>query len=142
MRNGPTLWPRVGARIEHLPVEECVELLGARSVGRLAFVTPAGPRIVPLNFTVHLGAVWFSTGPQTEVARYGAAQQVAFEIDDVHDFLQAGWSVVAVGWLELFDGPPPSLTAAPFPEPWPADAFGWLGRLEWSTISGRRLHPS
>ena len=38
--------------VEELTVDECLELLRAHQVGRLAVVTPAGPAIFPVNYAI------------------------------------------------------------------------------------------
>ena len=38
------------AWLEELPYEECVELLAAQSVGRIAVIVEGGPVVVPVNY--------------------------------------------------------------------------------------------
>lgn len=76
---------------------ECLELLEAGVIGRVAMSTPTGPRIVPVNYTVHRGAIVFRTSSYSELATYGLVTDLAFEIDDLDYQSRLGWSVVAIG---------------------------------------------
>ena len=95
----PTDWqlPMRPGNLETLDLRECVRLLASRPVGRLAYCGPFGPRIVPLNHTVVGEGLLFRTSPDSDAAREIPHHWVAFEVDDLDDFLQAGWSVQVRG---------------------------------------------
>jgi Pyridoxamine 5'-phosphate oxidase len=59
----------------------------------------AAPRIIPVNYAVRLDSVAFRSGQQTEVAGLALGRVVAFEVDQVDDFLRSGWSVLVLGKL-------------------------------------------
>ena len=61
-----------------LGYDECLELLGSRSFGRVAIVAPDGPQIVPVNYVVHDGAVYIRTTPYNALGTYGRNTLVAF----------------------------------------------------------------
>ena len=56
--------------IVDLDLAECLELLASDTVGRVAFVTPDGPRIVPVNYVVAGDSVEFRTAAYSELATY------------------------------------------------------------------------
>ena len=66
-------------------------------MGRVAMATPVGPRIVPVNYTLHGDAIVFRTAPYSELSTYGWNTELAFEVDHLDSRPTQGWSVVAVG---------------------------------------------
>src|SRR6266542_1937147 len=84
------------ALFQHLPPEECRELLDAKSVGRVAFDGPDGPQVLPVNYVVLRRDIFFRTATGSTLANAMRGTRVAFEIDDVDEFLESGWSVLAV----------------------------------------------
>ena len=62
-----------------LSVSECRDLLEGGVVGRVAMATPVGPRIVPVNYSVHGDAIVFRTAPYSELSTYGWNADLAFE---------------------------------------------------------------
>ena len=129
-------------RFEVLTDEECRELLGARTVGRIGFVGPDGPEILPVNYVLHGGAVMFRTAPYNIVAASVRGQRVAFEVDELDDFLQGGWSVLVVGEAEFVeeDDELPSVLSER-PEPWAEGSRPLYVRVPTARITGRRVHP-
>ena len=127
--------------IVSLSPAECRELLGTDTVGRVAFVTPAGPRIVPVNYVVSGDAIDFRTTAYSELATYASGADVAFEIDQLDSVHKRGWSVVAHGpcqRLEDFDElrfRPPEQD----PQPWAGGLRPLYLRLTWRELSGRRV---
>jgi hypothetical protein len=110
-------------------------------VGRLAFVTPKGLRIVPLNFATNADAIVFRTVADSELGTYGEGAEAVFEIDDVDHAAELGWSVVAFGRLErpsdadeVWD-----IRGWRNPTPWGGDHRNFHMKLRWSTLTGRRL---
>src|SRR5215217_2525210 len=92
-------------RLRELNEHECRELIGSRSVGRVAFVDTTGPAVLPVNFVVADDAVVFRTSPHNEMARHLDGQPVAFEVDHVDDFTQSGWSVLVRGTGRFVESP-------------------------------------
>ena len=123
-----------------LGAEECRELLTAGVIGRLAFVTPAGPRIVPLNYTTLDDAIVIRTTPYSEVARYAVGTEAAFEIDELNHQRQTGWSVVALGRVEEMSvAELQELRSLWVPRPWAGGLRNVYLRLTWRELTGRRL---
>lgn len=129
------------SRLVELTSQECQEHLERGGIGRLAFVTPDGLRIVPLNFTTNGAAVVFRTVPDSELGRYGEGAEAVFEIDGVDDEAEEGWSVVAFGRLErpseadeVWDG-----HGWRNPTPWTGGPRNFHLKLPWQTVTGRRI---
>ena len=131
------------ANLEVLDSDECIELLGGRHVGRLAYCTQSGPRIVPMNYALVGKMLLFRTGFDTEAATHVLGHPVAFEVDDVDEFLQAGWSVVVSGDAQLVPAATLRLLDVPqFPQPWAAGDRSMVLQLTLNAVSGRRVLPT
>ena len=136
------LWHR-GGRLEELDPTECRSLLTATSVGRVGYQTDRGPRIVPVNFTLVGESILIRTAPDTELARLGPQQTVAFEIDHADEFWQTGWSVLAVGELtEVSADSLRMLAPNQTPDPWAEGPRSVFLQLGISELTGRRVHPA
>lgn len=129
-----------------LGAAECRDLLETDCVGRVAFVTPAGPRIVPVNFVVVGSVLEWRTSASSEVATYAPGHEVAFEVDNLDGERRRGWSVVAHGVCERADrtmpGPRRTTWAGPTvprPEPWADGDRPVVLRLPWRELTGRRV---
>lgn len=89
--------------LEELGETECLQLISPGGIGRIAYRSRFGPAVLPVNYTLHDGAVIFRTaahGPLDEDLRTGiegADYRVAFEIDDIDRDRQEGWSVLVQG---------------------------------------------
>jgi nitroimidazol reductase NimA-like FMN-containing flavoprotein (pyridoxamine 5'-phosphate oxidase superfamily) len=130
----------LGSGLIELDRAECLELLAAKSVGRIAYVGDTGPRILPVNYIVGDDCVIFRTVPDGEIFRHALSSNCAFEIDETDEFFESGWSVVAVGRLELateddFAG----MRYGRLPEPWAAGNRSMFVRLPCEHLSGRRV---
>ncbi|MGI3784883.1 MAG: pyridoxamine 5'-phosphate oxidase family protein [Janthinobacterium lividum] len=75
-------FPRRPGPVEELDADECRRLLGSTSVGRLGYVTPRGPRIVPLNHAVLPDAGTFPAPAPGEIARHAPGAIIAAEADE------------------------------------------------------------
>lgn len=127
--------------IAPLPRDECLRLLAADEVGRLAFVSGTGAAIVPVNYALDGEAVVMRTDPGTKL-RQGPRARASFEIDRFDPATRSGWSVIATGRLEEVT-PYESATferiRALGIEPWAGgDKAHWL-RLVPDRITGRRV---
>lgn len=124
-----------------LSAAECRDLLETDTVGRVGFVAPGGPRIVPVNFVVSNEAIELCTTAYSELARYAPGRQIAFEIDHLDTDRKRGWSVVAQGTCEWVDdlNDPDRDPNAPEPEPWAGGNRPVRLRLAWRELTGRRV---
>jgi hypothetical protein len=78
-------------------------LLESSNIGRLAYCADSGPRIVPMSCTLVSEQLIFRTGMDTEASGYLINRPVAFDVDQVDEFLHTGWSVLIVGNAGLMD---------------------------------------
>ena len=126
-------------RLMELAEDECLELLTVKQVGRLGYVDEDGPVVVPVNYAVHDGTVSFRTSPHTSLGQHARNAPVAFEVDEIDDFTQSGWSVLVRGTAEYID--PDDLPAAADhrPTPWPQGVRTLHVRIRPQSITGRRL---
>ena len=126
---------------EILSEEKCLELLRAAIVGRVAFNTPAGPRIVPMNYTTVGEAVVFRTTPYSELGTHGNGTAMAFEIDEIDYAEHKGWSVLATGTARFVEDVQDLATEGTLwnPKPWAGGSRLLYVRLPWEHVSGRRL---
>lgn len=125
---------------EELPLDKCLELLRGAIVGRVAFVVPEGPRIIPVNYTTVDDAILFRTTPYSLLGRH-AEGPLAFEIDHIDYTDQKGWSVVATGVGELVRDVAEIAEGHDFwnPRPWAGGNRLLYVRLPWTEVTGRRL---
>ena len=86
-------------RTEWLDHHECLRLLAADEIGRLAVLDGHTPIILPVNYRLDGEAVVFRTDPGTKLDR-GPRAPASFEIDQFDREHRTGWSVVVVGRLE------------------------------------------
>jgi nitroimidazol reductase NimA-like FMN-containing flavoprotein (pyridoxamine 5'-phosphate oxidase superfamily) len=130
-------------RFEELSIQECRELLGTTTVGRVGFASSSGQLILPVNFSFLGGAVIFrtaATGPLAELA--SGADDVAFEVDYHGTRSRRAWSVLLNGSAAVVDADEVSiLTGDPAQqvEPWAEGERDLLIRLSPRTITGRRV---
>jgi nitroimidazol reductase NimA-like FMN-containing flavoprotein (pyridoxamine 5'-phosphate oxidase superfamily) len=125
---------------QELSRDKCEELLRAAIVGRVAFIVPEGPRIIPVNYTTVDDAILFRTMPYSLLGRH-AEGPLAFEIDHIDYADQKGWSVVATGRGELVEDVPSLAAGHAFwnPKPWAGGNRLLYVRLPWEELTGRRL---
>ncbi len=131
-----------GGRLEDLEYAECRRLLVATSVGRLAYTTDDEPHIVPINYVLFDEHLVFRTSRDNEVAGSAVGQPVAFEVDKIDEFLQAGWSVVVTGIAEELPGRSlRAMDVGETPEPWASGVRSLYLRIPLTRVTGRRVHP-
>jgi nitroimidazol reductase NimA-like FMN-containing flavoprotein (pyridoxamine 5'-phosphate oxidase superfamily) len=127
------------------PVElsyaKCRELLGGGVLGRVALCTAAGPRILPVNYSVVSESVVFRTSATGVVAAHDWGSAIALEVDHVDYADHKGWSVVALGLAQPVEDPDElALIRRTWdPRPWAGGDRPLYVRLAWDELSGRRL---
>jgi len=119
---------------------ECMELLAAKTVGRIAYATESGARILPVNYILVGDSIIFRTVPAGEIFHHALDSNCAFEIDETDEFFQSGWSVVAVGRLHLAtEDDFAYMRYGKLPEPWAGGNRWMFVRLPCEHVSGRRV---
>ena len=83
--------------IAELPEHECLALLETTTVGRIAFVNDEGQQLVPVNFALIDGSIYFRTLPDGFLSSLARGHDdVAFGVDH-HDVFRDGWNVTVRG---------------------------------------------
>jgi nitroimidazol reductase NimA-like FMN-containing flavoprotein (pyridoxamine 5'-phosphate oxidase superfamily) len=125
-----------------LSEDECRQLLGTQTLGRVAYNDDEGPVVTPVNYAVDGGTLLVATSPESQLARHAPAAAVALEVDQIDADRHSGWSVVVRGHAEVvaYADLPASHTARP--APWTAGDRTLYLRIAASTVTGRRLLPA
>lgn len=92
---------------EILSQDECLDLLGRSTIGRLGVVLDGYPAIFPVNYALDGRLVTFRTNPGTklEAARYG---NVSFQVDQMITVGRSAWSVLVLGEVSVPDADDPT----------------------------------
>jgi nitroimidazol reductase NimA-like FMN-containing flavoprotein (pyridoxamine 5'-phosphate oxidase superfamily) len=139
--------PRV---IEKLDEEECLRLLGATQVGRLAYTGREGPTVLPVVYKMHQGSIVFHPlqGTFTEEDLHTgiahAEYQVTFEIDQIDPLARWGWGVQVVGSAHHVDTDSERASiigAGADPIPWAQAEGPPFMMVKPIQIRGRRSYP-
>jgi hypothetical protein len=131
---------------EKLEETECLRLISAGGVGRIAYSGRFGPTVLPVNYKLHEGAIVFRTeaeSPLGEDLRTGIAHaeyRVAFEIDQIDMAAREGWSVLIQGPVHHVDsGAERASVEQAGIEPWPGGERELFLRIIPRRITGRRI---
>ncbi len=131
-----------GGKIIELDRAESLELLTAKKVGRIGFLAEQGPVVLPMNYVFTGNHIIVRTVAFGVLARSAIDQKVAFEVDDVDDFLEAGWSVLVTGAGTLLsDDQLQQLKSGASPDPWAEGPRTLFLSIACEQVSGRRLLP-
>ena len=135
--------------IEELAEDECLRLIAAGGIGRIAFQGRFGPVVLPVNYRLHEGAIVFRTArrsPLDEDLQTGIANAdyvVAFEIDDINSEARTGWSVLVQGPAHRVESDAERAAALRAGvEPWPAGERELFVQIIPSRVTGRRILPA
>jgi len=131
-----------------LTYEECLALLRADTVGRIAVVAEPYPLVFPVNYRVvgsddaleTPGQLWIAirTRPGNTIDR--APMFVSFEVDGIDRQHHTGWSVLVTGTMHRVDTAAAEFDERFDPDPWIADSRDrWLA-VHASKVTGRRVH--
>ena len=121
---------------EILSEQDCWDLLGAESVGRLALSIDGRIEVFPVNYGLDGNGIVFRTNAGRKMY-WGAGSEVAFEVDSLDKASRAGWSVVVHGTardITRFDGPERQMAA----RSWTGDK-DFLIRIAPRSVAGRRV---
>ena len=128
------------SHLRDVPRKECFELLESRQVGRVVFDDPDGPLALPVNYTVQDESVVIATSPSNSLSRYVAGRPVAFEVDEIDEFNETGWSVLVRGLASVLNED--LLDDDHQPNPWVDGDRTLLIRISSLQVSGRYLLPA
>jgi transcriptional regulator with XRE-family HTH domain len=132
-------WGSTG-ELERLSSAECHRLLAPRGLGRIAFAAASGLMVLPVNYTVAVGAIVIRTGAGSVIAG-NADGPVSFEADDFDLELGQGWSVLVLGHAHrvLQPGELRHLREECDLRPWPAGERDLFVRIVPDQLTGRRI---
>lgn len=121
---------------------ECYELLSTTTVGRIAFVSHQGQQLLPLNFTVVDGVIYFRTreeGVLSELAE--GLDDVAFEVDHHGTTTRDAWNVTVRGATSAVHEAAGLASTARLAalRPWPPGERALVVALTPRSIDGRRV---
>ena len=119
--------------------QECFELLGQKLIGRIAYVDDDGPVVLPVNYVVDKETVLFRTSASSLLAARVRDGTVSFQVDEVDEVTESGWSVLLRG-VATFEDPTRTQTAShPRPSPWVQGSRNLVVRISPQVVTGRRL---
>ncbi len=121
-----------------LPPYDCWGLLEQAEIARIGWSGPDGVAIVPVNYAVGDGALWFRTQPFGALARQCAGGEVVVEVDHVAPETHSAWSVIIHGSAERVpvEEVPDDLMEMAVWAPGPRSLFV---RVTPREVTGRRL---
>jgi transcriptional regulator with XRE-family HTH domain len=117
--------------------EECLKLIDAGDVGRIAYHRADELVVIPVNYCYVNDLVIFRTAVDSAVAQYALAP-VAFELDSVDEGLQDGWSVLVNGMVRPATEEE-SESAHGRVEPWAGGTRETYMVIEPHRVTGRRI---
>lgn len=128
-------------QVVELTVDECLSLIGTRSVGRVGLVTEAGLRIFPVNFAVSEEKIIFRTLPYGVIANSAHGAEVVDLERDLDDEGRSGWSVLAVGRCERVEDPGMVrlIRSEHDPDSWADGQRNLYFQIEWTDLTGRQV---
>lgn len=126
---------------EILSHDECWDLLGQATVGRLAIDIAGKPDIFPINYVVDSQSIVFRSGPGTKLAGAVLLHHVAFEIDGYEPSERTAWSVVVKGRAHQIERMDDVFAAEDLPLfPWVAFPKPDIVRITALEVTGRRFN--
>ena len=122
--------------LEPIPRDECLSLLAAMAVGRLAIASPgAPPLVVPVNYVLDGEVVVFRSDPGEKIFLLRGSP-ASFQIDQIDPSRRTGWSVLVQG--AAYEATPGEVEHLHI-EPWaPGEKSHWV-RIVPASITGRRI---
>jgi len=121
-----------------LSVNECWDLVGSQTLGRLVTAVDGEPEIFPVNYAAQRRTVLFRTAEGTKLVSTAINNRVLFEVDD-HTVTE-GWSVIIRGNARSLN------TLEELEEAEQAQVLPWVStdkphyvRIIPETVTGRRF---
>jgi len=141
----PTTDGQSNTHFRALTEVECLELLSATTVGRVAFVNDEGVQLIPLNFALIDHEIYFRTDPDSILHELAEGHDdVAFEIDHHGEVSPVGWNVTVKGSTERVTDP--DLNAQVMKSarlrPWVGGTRAAVIHLTRRSVDGRRVRGS
>ncbi len=126
--------------LEVIERDECLRLLAAEAVGRVAVVHGGRPYLFPVNYALDGEAIVFRTAEGTKLDAAVRGAFAVFEIDGHDRELRSGWSVITTGTVEEVVDPNDLDRLGQLDlQPWAPGARAHWVRLRPASLSGRRI---
>jgi nitroimidazol reductase NimA-like FMN-containing flavoprotein (pyridoxamine 5'-phosphate oxidase superfamily) len=120
--------------------QECLELFGRASIGRVVLSVDAIPVALPVNVAVLHGDVVFATDEGSKLDAALRGNVVSIEADGVDPLYHTGWSVIVTGVAEVLTDPGDVEEASRLPlHAWAPGPHRFLVRIPATVVSGRRI---
>jgi nitroimidazol reductase NimA-like FMN-containing flavoprotein (pyridoxamine 5'-phosphate oxidase superfamily) len=134
------------AVLEQLDEAECLRLIAAGGIGRIAYTGKYDLTVLPVNYKLHDGAILFRTSADSLTADElrtglgGSEYRVAFEVDDFSRATRDGWSVLVQGPAHHLDDEAERTDAlAAGVEAWPGGEHDHFIKISPMRVTGRRI---
>lgn len=128
--------------LENMSFDECLRALAGKRVGRIALTHRALPVVFPVNYQLDGHSVLLRTAPGTALAAARDEVVVAFEVDDIDEERQAGWSVLVTGFMRELTDVDDLLRADGLGlASWTGDERSHYVRITPARVTGRRIRP-
>jgi len=132
--------PTAVATLDELGDEECLALVAAGGIGRVAFDDSRGPVALPVNFRMLGSTVLFRTGHGSIEAAVRVGQTLSLEVDHLDEAMGEGWSVLLTGVASEVDDPTVLDKVANLDlHPWAGGDRTTVVQLEPVQTTGRRI---
>jgi len=126
--------------LDELTETQCWELLGSKTIGRLAVSITNHPDIFPVNYRLAGRDVMVRSAPGIKLAAATLGTAVAFEVDTFDEETRTGWSVVLQGTAEeLQKREDLDAAEALGVEPWADSSKHRFLKITATKINGRRV---
>jgi nitroimidazol reductase NimA-like FMN-containing flavoprotein (pyridoxamine 5'-phosphate oxidase superfamily) len=129
---------------EALGREQCLDLLEANHLGRVAWQAADLPQILPVTYAMHQGSVYFRTTPNGILSELAQPTRVALEVDELDQQTRSGWSIVLQGRTSAVSQPDAlsDLWAADSLVPWAGGNRTLFICIRPDRVSGRVVRRS
>jgi nitroimidazol reductase NimA-like FMN-containing flavoprotein (pyridoxamine 5'-phosphate oxidase superfamily) len=120
---------------------ECLDLLAAHQVGRVAYCDALGPVVLPVNYALDQSTILIQISPHSTLAGHLRDAPASFQVDEFDEYTETGWSVLVRGqasYVEHADLP----ADEDRPHAWAEGQRTLHIRIIPDDISGRRLLPA
>jgi hypothetical protein len=146
MNSNPKTARAGDVHLEPLNPYDCWQLVtdaaGPDGLARVVWSGPDGPAIVPVNYSVADGFLWFQTTGDSRLARECREQRVLVEVDHVDATNHTGWSVVVAGVATCLDATEDRGLVGHTLLVWPQGLRDVLVKIVPEELTGRRLRRS
>lgn len=132
--------PNARTGLDELSEDRCWELLGQKTVGRLAVTIAGHPDIFPVNYRIDHETIVVKTAAGLKLAAAVLGDSVAFEVDALDENAHTGWSVVLHGTAAEIEGTEELMEAEELGvKPWADSEKTRYFRVTPTSVTGRAV---